>query len=49
MTGTILALVCIIVSIVWAIVNKEFRSASLWALWAIFVVLFLGAHLAIPL
>jgi hypothetical protein len=48
MSGTILALVCIIVSIVWAVVNKEFKSASLWALWAIFVVLFLGGHYALP-
>lgn len=37
-----LALICLIVSIVLAIVNVEYKSASLWALWAICVALIAG-------
>ena len=48
MTGTILALVAFIVSIVFAIVNNEVRSASLWALWAIFLAIFLEGHYTLP-
>jgi|KBSSwiStaDraftv2_1062776.scaffolds.fasta_scaffold423022_2 hypothetical protein len=49
MTGTVVALVFFIVSVVFAIINPEIKSASLWALWAIFMAIFLGGHYALPL
>ena len=48
MTGTIVALVFFIISVVFAVINNEVRSAGIWAWWAIFVVLFLQGHYALP-
>lgn len=49
MTGTILALVCIIVSVVWAVIEPaNLRAPMLWALWAIFVAIFLEGHFVLP-
>lgn len=42
MVGLVLALVCVIVSIVFAIVTNQVSSAVWWALLAIFCVLFFG-------
>jgi hypothetical protein len=40
---TIVALVFIIISMVFAAVFNQGTNAELWSLWAIFVVLFCGA------
>lgn len=42
--GLIVALVFFLISVILAIINKETRSAPIWAWWAIFAVLFFGAH-----
>jgi len=49
MTGIVLALVCIIVSAVWAVIEpSNLKSPQLWALWAIFVAIFLQGHFVLP-
>lgn len=45
-SAPILALVCLIVSVVFAVVNGEYKSASIWALWAICVALITGGLIA---
>jgi hypothetical protein len=42
--GNIVALVCIIISVVFAIVTNQATSAVWWALLAIFAVLWWGAR-----
>lgn len=49
MGGVLITLVCIIVSVVFAVVNGEIRGASLWALYAIWAAIFFEGHYAIPL
>lgn len=43
MSLALLAIICLIVSVVMAIANGELRSGSLWALWAIACALILGS------
>jgi hypothetical protein len=45
-SAPILALVCLIVSFVLAIINNDLKSSSLWALWAICVALITGGRIA---
>lgn len=43
MSLAMLALICLLVSVVLAIVNNDFKSSSLWALWAIACAIILGS------
>lgn len=45
-SAPILALICLIISVVFGILNGEIRSAQLWALWAICVALITGGLIA---
>lgn len=46
-TNTVLALACVVASVVFSVMHKDYQSPTVWALWAIFVVLVTGAHYAL--
>ena len=42
--GNLVAIICIVISIIFAVVTNQATNALGWALWAIFAVLWWGAR-----